>query len=97
MKRVKFPILLSLQGSTSDYIHAVVVWQNQIIDFQNVSRIKLTLRNLRSCLGSNTVFFFATCGYGLIPSKATKQNMKTDHVVKEIFGTNCLKDLFHGV
>ena len=36
MKRVKFPILLSLQGSTSDYLHAVVIWQNQIIDFQNV-------------------------------------------------------------
>ena len=73
MKRVKFPILLSIQGSTSDYLHAVVIWKNQIIDFQNVSRINLTLKNLEICIGSNTRFISVTCGYGLIPSKATRK------------------------
>ena len=97
MKRVKFPVLLSLQGSISDYLHAVVIWQNQIIDFQNVSRIKLTLKNLERCLGPNTRNISVKHGFGLIPSRATKKKMRNEHNVKEMFDMSCAKYMFFGV
>ena len=69
MSKVKFPLLVSICSTRSNYNHVVVVWKNQIIDFESQSTFPLTVSNLNYCCGPSSVFLGVERGYGIIPSK----------------------------
>jgi len=64
--------MMSICGTMSNYNHVIVVWKNQIIDFESETTFPLTVSNLNYCCGSSSVFLGVDRGYGIIPSKKIK-------------------------
>ena len=68
-KRVKFPLVLSIEITNSPYNHVICLWRDMIIDFEEETTIPLTENNIRYSFGRNSTFVRVVRGYGIFPSK----------------------------
>ena len=53
-KRVKFPLVLSIEITNSTYKHVICLWRNMIIDFEEDTTIPLTEKNIAYSCGENS-------------------------------------------
>ena len=103
MNRIRFPVLLGLQGTKSDYSHAVIIFLDQIIDFQYEHRVKLTEANLTRS-GGGRLQGSSVKGYGhLLPKgiklylqknyQKKKDEFETDAKFEDLFDLDSVEDL----
>ena len=72
-KRVKFPLIVSIEITNSPYNHVICLWRNMIIDFQEDATIPLTENNIRYSFGQSSRFTRVVRGYGIFPSRNMKK------------------------
>ena len=72
-KRVKFPLVLSIEITNSPYNHVICLWRNMIIDFEEDTTIRLTENNIRYSFGQSSRFLRVVRGYGIFPSRNMKK------------------------
>jgi hypothetical protein len=77
---IKFPMLISVQSGQATYKHVVVVWRNQIIDFECMHTYPLTEESLRQVCGVHTTFQRIFRGYGIFPSKKIRLSPENAYV-----------------
>ena len=68
LSMIPFPMLISFIGSNATYNHAVVIWQNMIIDYEAVYAYPLTDSSLIQICRVNTRYQGIHFGVGIYPS-----------------------------
>ena len=56
LRRIKFPVIISVLGQMSSYNHVVVVWKNMIIDFENEMTYALSIEGIDKIAGVKNRF-----------------------------------------
>jgi len=73
LQQVQLPVLLSVAGMNSLYNHVVIVWKNEIIDFEAEYTYRLTVPNMDRVCGPNNPLAKLNRGYIILPSRKMKQ------------------------
>jgi hypothetical protein len=77
LRKIKFPLIISVMGTHALYHHVVVVWREMIIDYESEYTFLLTNDSLRQICGVNTSYARISCRYGIFPPKNIQNSMKT--------------------
>jgi len=75
-KRIKLPLVVTIKTTNSNYDHAICLWRERIIDFEEATTIPLTENNIDYSCGQDSSFIRVVRGYGLFPSKEIKRECK---------------------
>jgi hypothetical protein len=62
LRKIKFPLIISVMGAHALYHHVVVVWRGMIIDYESEYTFLLTNDSLRQICGVNTSYAGISCG-----------------------------------
>jgi hypothetical protein len=72
LSRLKFPVIILVDGKLANYKHVIIVWHNIVIDYESDYIYKFTEDSLRQLCDENTTFQKITSGYGLFPPKEVR-------------------------
>jgi hypothetical protein len=80
LTEINFPMLISVLSSQAIYKHVVVVWRNEIIDFECMHTYPLTEESLRQVCGVHTTFQRIVRGCSIFPSKEIRLSPENAYV-----------------
>jgi len=72
LRKLSLPVLISVCGKNSLYNHVVVVWRNDIFDYESKHVYPLTVENVDRICGPNNLFLKVNRGYLILPSRKMK-------------------------
>ena len=73
MARCKFPVVVSLTITNSNYNHVICVWNKAIIDFEHRATYPLTINNIEFSCGPSSDFVGVRQGYAVLPPKVMRR------------------------
>ena len=73
MARCKFPVVVSLTITNSNYNHVICVWNKAIIDFEHRATYPLTINNIDFSCGPSSNFVGVRQGYAVLPPKVMRR------------------------
>jgi hypothetical protein len=76
LRKIKFPLIISVMGTHGLYHHVIVVWRGMIIDYESDYTFLLTNDSLRQICGVNTSYARISCRYGIFPPKYIQNFME---------------------
>jgi len=68
LSQFKFPILISVSATGTQYKHVAVIWDGVILDYEKKFPIEFSTQNLSELCGPTTIFGGIEHGYGLFPN-----------------------------
>ncbi len=66
----KFPVLISVTATGTQYKHVAVIWDGVILDYEKKMPIEFNLKNFSELCGPTTNFSGIEHGYGLFPDSS---------------------------
>jgi hypothetical protein len=69
----KFPVLISVTATGTQYKHVAVIWDGVILDYEKKMPIEFNLKNFSELCGPTTNFSGIEHGYGLFPDSSIRQ------------------------
>jgi len=84
--KIKFPMLIAVQSSQAIYKHVVVVWRNNIIDFESMHTYPLAEESLKKVCGVQTTFQRIVSGYSIFPSKQIHNSSENAYIKVKDWG-----------
>ena len=69
----KFPVLISVTATGTQYKHVAVIWDGVILDYEKKIPIEFNLKNFSELCGPTTNFSGIEHGYGLFPSSSLRE------------------------
>ena len=75
LSQITLPVILSVSGRNSLFNHVVVVWRNDIIDFESHYTYQLTVANVDRICGPKNPFSKINRGYMILRSRKMKSSM----------------------
>ena len=69
----KFPVLISVTATGTQYKHVAVIWDCVILDYEKKTPIEFNLKNFSGLCGPTTNFSGIEHGYGLFPDSSIRE------------------------
>ena len=69
----KFPVLISVTATGTQYKHVAVIWDGVILDYKKKMPIEFNLKNFSELCGPTTKFSGIEHGYGLFPDSSIRK------------------------
>ncbi len=69
----KFPVLISVTATGTQYKHVAVIWDGVILDYEKKMPIEFNLKIFSELSGPTTNFSGIEHGYGLFPSSSIRE------------------------